>query len=98
MTRTLNSDNCGTVGLGWWRAFKQRHSGEIVTKRGEKYAYIRGDWTKKSHLKQMYDVIYDVAVEARLAALERARRRELLAQKGARRVCVVKDLRRARGD
>eukprot|EP00964_Phaeocystis_antarctica_P103939 scaffold69155_cov69-Phaeocystis_antarctica.AAC.2 len=38
------------------------------------------------------------AVEACLAGLERARRRELLAQVGARRVCVVNDLCRAGGD
>ena len=39
-----------------------------MTKRGERFASCRADWTKKSNLAQMYDVIYDVMLEACIAS------------------------------
>ena len=39
-----------------------------MTKRGEKFASARADWTKKSNISQMYDVIYGIMVEARIAS------------------------------
>ena len=57
----------GTAGQGWWCRFKKRHENEIVTLRGEKFACVRGDWTKLSNINQMYDVIYDEMVDARIA-------------------------------
>ena len=57
----------GTVGKCWWKAFKRRNADKVVSKRGEKFACCRGEWTKKSNLAQMYDVIYDEMVDARIA-------------------------------
>jgi len=54
----------GSCGLTWWKEFKQRHTDKIVRKRGERFASCRADWTNKSNLAQMYDVIYDVMLEA----------------------------------
>ena len=67
--RAPNSENHGEAGLGWWRGFKDRHQDKIVTKRGEKYASTRADWTKYSNIAQMYDVTEDELVEARIASL-----------------------------
>ena len=62
------TNTLGTVGRNWWYAFLKRHNHLIVTKRGEKFASIRADWTKKHNLAQMYDVVYDVMVEAHIAS------------------------------
>ena len=47
--------------------FKKRHRNRIVTKRGEKFACNRSDWTKMKNIRQMYDVIYDEMVDAGVA-------------------------------
>ena len=39
-----------------------------MTKRGEKFASARADWTKNSNISQIYDVIYNIMVEARIAS------------------------------
>jgi hypothetical protein len=57
----------GKVTTGWWRGFLKRHENEIVTKRGEKFALNRHDWTTFENIQQMYDVIYDELVDARVA-------------------------------
>jgi len=56
-----------TVTKGWWRGFSRRQAHRIVTKRGEKVACNRVDWTKMQNVRQMYDIIYDKLVEARVA-------------------------------
>ena len=66
--RSPNSKTLGAVGIHWWQGFKRRNTDKIVTKRGEKFVSARADWTKKSNLSQMYDVIYDVMVKARIAS------------------------------
>ena len=38
-------------------------------KRGEKFASSRADWTKKSNISQMFDVIYDELVDAKVAVV-----------------------------
>ena len=68
MARTRESDQFGTVGKKWWRGFKKRHADQIVTRRGEKFACIRSDWTKMSNIAQMYDIIYDEMLDAGVAA------------------------------
>jgi hypothetical protein len=52
---------------GWWGGFLKRHEDEIVTKRGKKCALNRHDWTTFENIQQMYDVIYDELVDARVA-------------------------------
>jgi len=62
--RCPESTALGSCGTNWWKGFKKRHADKIVTKKGERFASCRADWTKKSNIAQMYDVIYDVMVEA----------------------------------
>ncbi len=38
-----------------------------MTKRGEKFALNRSDWTTLPNIKQMYEVIYDEMVDAGVA-------------------------------
>ena len=57
----------GKVTSGWWRGFLRRHEDKLVTKRGEKFALNRHDWTTLPNIKQMYDVIYDEMVDACVA-------------------------------
>jgi len=57
----------GRVLKGWWRGFSKQNAHRIVTKRGEKFATNRADWTKMKNIRQMYDVIYDELVEAGVA-------------------------------
>jgi len=47
---------------------QKRHADKIVTKKGERFASCRADWTKKLNIAQMYDVIYDVMVKACIAS------------------------------
>mmetsp|Transcript_25506 Transcript_25506/g.46120 ORF Transcript_25506/g.46120 Transcript_25506/m.46120 type:complete len:152 (-) Transcript_25506:1151-1606(-) len=71
--RHPESMSLGSCGLTWWKGFKKRHADKIVTKRGERFASCRADWTKKLNLAQMYDVIYDVMLEARIASKQPVR-------------------------
>ena len=57
----------GRVTKGWWRGFLRRHEDKLVTKRGEKFALNRSDWTTLPNIKQMYEVIYDEMVDANVA-------------------------------
>jgi hypothetical protein len=57
----------GTVTTGWWRGFKSRYRHRLTTKRGERFACNRADWTKLRNIVQMYDVIYDELVDAGVA-------------------------------
>jgi hypothetical protein len=57
----------GRIGYGWFQGFKKRHGSRLVTKRGERFAADRADWSKYMYIKQMYDVIYDNMVEAGIA-------------------------------
>ena len=68
-SRKLGDDDFkyGTVTKAWWRGFLRRHEHEIVTKRGEKFALNRSDWTTLPNIKQMYEVIYDEMVDAGVA-------------------------------
>ena len=70
MVRKLNrSQEFGTVGWQWWDAFMRRHGDKIVSKRGERFACIRGQWTKLSNIKTAYRCIYDEMVDARIASV-----------------------------
>ena len=64
--RRLGSEDfeSGTVTTGWWRGFKTRYRHRVVTKRGERFACNRAEWTKRKNIAQMYDVIYDEMVDA----------------------------------
>jgi hypothetical protein len=61
--------NSGEVGRSYWTLFMRRNAHRLVTKRGERFASNRADWSKMSYIKQMYDVIYDQLVDARVARL-----------------------------
>jgi hypothetical protein len=66
-SQEMNNDDLGKVGRGWWDGFIKRHKGVLVTKRGERFACNRADWTKRPYIKQMYDVVYDEMVDAGVA-------------------------------
>ena len=66
--RTSSSLNFGSVGKNWWQGFKKRHASALVSKRGEKFALNRADWTKLSNIKQMYEYIYDEMLTANIAS------------------------------
>jgi hypothetical protein len=55
------------LGYGWWRGFSRRHRDHLVIKRGEKFASDRSEWSKYNYIAQMYDVIYQNMVDARIA-------------------------------
>ena len=57
----------GRVTKGWWKGFLRRNENKLVTKRGEKFALNRHDWTTLPNIKQMYDVIYDEMVDSCVA-------------------------------
>ena len=57
----------GKVTNGWWRGFLRRNENKLVTKRGEKFALNRHDWTTLPNIKQMYEVIYDEMEDAGVA-------------------------------
>ena len=67
--RGIDSGDSSSVGLGWWYGFKKRYVEVLETKRGENFASIRADWTKKSNINQMYVVIYAEMVDARIASV-----------------------------
>ena len=57
----------GKVGSGWQHGFLRRNGDKFVTKRGEKFAVDRSDWTTFKNMEQMYDIIYDEMVAAKVA-------------------------------
>ncbi len=67
--RSLGRDSFvkGEVGRGWWRGFLRRNEHQIVTKRGERFAIDRSKWTTLANVKQMYDILYNEMVEAKIA-------------------------------
>ena len=65
---TSNSQKYSFVGRNWWHGFKKWHASRIVSKKGEKFALNRADWTKLSNIKQMYDYIYEEMIDAHIAS------------------------------
>ena len=43
-----------------------RNIDKIVTRKGEKFAVERLDWTTLKNIKQMYDIIYDEMVATKV--------------------------------
>ncbi len=56
----------GKVGRGWWRGFLQRNGHHIVRKWGERFAMDRSKWITLANIDQMYDIIYNEMVEAKI--------------------------------
>ena len=54
----------GDVGKGWCQDFLKRNGEKIVTRRGEKFAVDRLDWTTSKKIEQMNDIITDEMVVA----------------------------------
>ena len=57
----------GTVGVGYWRAFKKRNKHLIRSKKGKRYELNRANWSTYANFAQMYEQIYDEMEEAGLA-------------------------------
>lgn len=68
-SRKLGNENFvpGKVGPGWWSGFLKRHGHKIVTKKGERFALNRSQWTTYPNIEQMYDVIYEEMLDAKVA-------------------------------
>lgn len=49
---------------GWWHCFLRRNAHRLVTKRGERFASSRCDWTTHENIATAYDAIYDEMVDA----------------------------------
>jgi hypothetical protein len=56
-----------SLGIGWWKGFSKRFEEILVTKKGEKFAKNRSDWSTESNIRQMYDEIYQNMVNAGVA-------------------------------
>ncbi len=65
-SRRLGSDDFekGKVTMGCCRGFLRQNEDKLVTKRGEKFALSRSDWTTLHNVRQMYEVIYNEMVDA----------------------------------
>ena len=57
----------GKASKGWWAGFLCQHEHELVTKQRERFALNRHDWMTLENIKQIYDVIYDEMVDAKIA-------------------------------
>ena len=57
-----------TVGIGYWKAFKQRNTHLICTKRGAKYELDRDRWTTYMNFSDIYDHMYDEMVDTKVAS------------------------------
>jgi hypothetical protein len=67
MYRNLPVSSNKDLGYGWWRGFSKRYEDVLVTKRGERFASDRADWSTETKLRQMYDAIYQNLCDARVA-------------------------------
>ncbi len=47
--------------------FLRRNGNRVVTQKGKKFAVDRSDWTTLGNMQQMYDVIYNEMVDAKVA-------------------------------
>ena len=65
-SRTSNSGSFGCIDKNWWPGFKKRHASQIASKKGEKFASSRADWTKLSNIKQMYEYIFNEMIQANI--------------------------------
>jgi hypothetical protein len=63
------SDQLGKVSRSYWKLFMRRNSHRLVTRKGERFASNRADWSKFSYIKQMYDIIYNKFIDAQVARL-----------------------------
>ncbi len=57
----------GEIGNEWWQRFLKQNEHCIVTQQGEKFAVDRSDWTTLEKITQMYDIVYDEMVGAKVA-------------------------------
>ncbi len=57
----------GKVGRGWCHESLQKNEHWIITKQGEHFVIDRSIWNILTNVNQMYDLIYDEKVEAKIA-------------------------------
>lgn len=57
----------GSVGPGYWRCFMKRNKHKIVSKRGQKYALDRQNWTTYANFLHMYQHSINEMVDAGVA-------------------------------
>ncbi len=69
MAQKLGQDvfSYGEVGKGWWQGFLKRNGHRIVTQCGEKFTVDRSDWTTLDNISQMYNIIYNEMIDAKIA-------------------------------
>jgi len=61
------SDQSGTIGKAYWRNFMNRNKHRLVSRRGQKYALDRQNWTTYGNFKNMYDHAIEEMVAAGVA-------------------------------
>jgi hypothetical protein len=65
--RTHSDDDEVVVGNGWWSHFLKRHESQLSSKRGERFAVDRSDWTRYETFEDMYNAVYAAMVDAGVA-------------------------------
>jgi hypothetical protein len=55
------------VGKGYYSGFMKRYRHLLVSKKGRRFALNRSEWMHPKYIKQMYENIYDILVDARVA-------------------------------
>ncbi|HSN66077.1 MAG TPA: hypothetical protein VLS94_05525, partial [Fusibacter sp.] len=60
-------EDLGKVGEGWYTGFMHRNRGVVTSSAGRRFACDRSEWMHPSYLDHMYNSIYDIFVEARVA-------------------------------
>eukprot|EP00978_Attheya_sp_CCMP212_P006142 scaffold13838_cov51-Attheya_sp.AAC.1 len=62
-----DDDVPGLLKTGYWKGFMNRNKHRLVSKKSQKYALDRKDWSTYNNINQMYDDIYDEMTEAGVA-------------------------------
>ena len=57
----------GEVGLGYWQHFRERYKHKLVNKKGQKFELDRSLWCTYQNFRNMYDMIEDKLIEAKVA-------------------------------
>eukprot|EP00985_Skeletonema_marinoi_P032003 scaffold37996_cov205-Skeletonema_marinoi.AAC.1 len=65
--RTHSDDDDVVVGNGWWSHFLKRHTSQLSSKRGERFAVDRSDWTRYETFEDMYNAVYAAMADAGVA-------------------------------
>ena len=63
----LSDSQLGSVGVGYWRSFLNRHKGILATNKGRLFELNRSNWTLYSNFRDMYINVENHMVDANVA-------------------------------